>query len=164
MPTESGRERPYLPRLGYVAIVVSALWMVALSNVAGQCPCYVILPDCTDADLDCRTLETWVYCLAQCCAQSPDQAAALRKECASNLPYSCPGLNCGLSCDLLQNCESNSGGGSGGGGGEGDGLATKWVVLIALVSALTGVTAMSALLAFVGAWRKRTVQSYETVN
>ena len=158
----SGRGCLYLAWLG---VVIVALWMVALGTVAGQCPCYVILPDCSDASLDCPTLETWIYCLAQCCAQSPDQAAALRQQCANSLPYSCPDLGCSLSCDILQNCESNGGGGGGGGGGGNSaGLATEWVVIIALVSALIGAVVVSAFLAFLGIWRKCTAQPYETLN
>lgn len=162
MPTKSERGHLCVARL---SLATFAILVAALSTTAGQCPCYVILPDCSDATLDCPTLETWVYCLAQCCAQNPDQAPALRQQCAGSLPYSCPDLGCGLSCDLLQNCESNGSGGGGsggGGGGNGGGLATEWVVIIALVSALMGVAAMSAFLALI--WRRRTTPPYETLN
>nr|UMO78466.1 hypothetical protein [Pandoravirus belohorizontensis] len=117
--------------------------------------CYVNIPDCTSANPDCDLLETWTYCAAMYCAQHPDQASALRQQCVDSLPYSCPNLGCNLSCDLLNDCESFGNGG--------DGLETKWVIIIALGSALAGVL-VSIGLALLGAWRKRTAQTYETLN
>ncbi|QBZ81455.1 hypothetical protein pclt_cds_868 [Pandoravirus celtis] len=138
--------------LATVLLVLTALVVV---HSAPACPCYIFLPQCTDADLDCPAIETLAYCLAQCCAQDPNQADFYRQQCADNVPTSCPDLGCDVSCDILQGCESASGNGD-------DGLATKWVIIIALGSALAGVL-ISVGLALLG-WKKRAAQTYETLN
>lgn len=105
-------------------------------------------------DLDCAITQTFPYCLQQCCALQSDQPANIQQLCESAEPF-CSDSDCAVSCAVLQNCAPA-------GNGEGDGLATKWVIIIALGSALAGVL-ISVGLALLG-WRKRAAQTYETLN
>nr|UMO78837.1 hypothetical protein [Pandoravirus belohorizontensis] len=136
---------------------VAVLFLLLVAPLCGaQCPCYLNMPTgCMGGDLDCAITQTFLYCLQQCCSLQSDQPANIQQLCESAEPF-CSDSDCAVSCDVLRNCGSAS-------SGEADGLATKWVIIIALGSALAGVL-ISVGLALLGAWRKRAAQTYETLN
>jgi hypothetical protein len=82
-------------------------------------------------------VQSYINCLDQGCQQCGDETkiAQYCQEAVADLNSQCAFMNCGLSCDAINGC----GGGSGG-------LATKWIVIIAVGGAAGLVVAAAAFI------------------
>ncbi|BCU02901.1 hypothetical protein [Pandoravirus japonicus] len=130
----------------YLALLLLTLVAVKADNKCFTCE----LPD-YNCYSSCAVVQSYINCLDQGCQQCGDetQVAQYCQEAVAGLNSQCAFMNCDLSCDVINGC-----------GGGSDGLATKWIVIIA-VGGAAGLVVIAAAFIFI---RRRRSADYTRLS